>query len=342
MSESKLMFIGAINLGQQPRGGEEYKNQLLYSRLKTEYPNSIIVDTSRWTKNPLVILKLFYNLIFINKSNILLSTSSLSAYRFIVLLNFFKPSELTKINYLVVGGYFPEAIKNKRFNWNYYWNLKNIIVQGNLLKIKLVANSNLKNIIVIPNFKEVIGGIELVNRDGSKQFKFVFIGRISQGKGIKEMIKASEILKLKNKDFSVDFYGPVEDQFQLNNSILSYRGFLDIQGDPIKSYTKLSEYDCMLFPTYWMGEGFPGVIVDAFIAGLPVIASDWNMNSEVIEDGVNGFLIDPRNSDALAEKMIWVMENRDQLEKIRQNNLEKAKNYHIDAVWPKLMDCVLR
>lgn len=336
------MFIGAINIGQQPRGGEEYKNQLLYSKLKKEYPNSIIVDTSRWTKNPLVMLKLFYNLVFIKKSDILLSTSSLSAYRFIVLLNFLKPSELTKIHYLVVGGYFPDAIENKRFNWSYYRHLKNIIVEGNLLKIKLEANSILKNVNVIPNFKEVIGGMELVSRGRSTQFKFVFIGRISLGKGIEEIIKATEILKLQNNGFSVDFYGPVEVQFQLNDSILNYQGFLDIQGDPIQSYTKLSKYDCMLFPTYWIGEGFPGVIVDAFIAGLPVIASDWNMNTEVIEDGMNGFIIDPRNSDALAEKMIWVMENRDQLEKIRQNNLEKAKHYHIDTVWPKLMDCVLQ
>ena len=91
-----------------------------------------------------------------------------------------------------------------------------------------------------------------------------------------------------------------------------------------------------------MGEGFPGVIIDAFISGLPVIASDWNLNSEIIEDGINGFLIEPKDANALAEKMIWVMDHRDQLEEIRKNNLEKAKGYHIDIIWSKLMDCVLR
>ncbi len=94
----------------------------------------------------------------------------------------------------------------------------------------------------------------------------------------------------------------------------------------------------MLFPTYWKGEGFPGVIIDAFVAGLPVIATDWNMNTEIIEDGVNGFIIEPKSSAALAEKMQYVMQSRGELEKIRQNNFTRAKDYHIDKIWPQIME----
>ena len=94
----------------------------------------------------------------------------------------------------------------------------------------------------------------------------------------------------------------------------------------------------MLFPTYWKGEGFPGVIIDAFVAGLPVIATDWNMNTEIIEDGVNGFIIEPKSSEALAEKMQYVMHNRKELENIRENNLARAKDYQIDKVWPQILE----
>lgn len=97
----------------------------------------------------------------------------------------------------------------------------------------------------------------------------------------------------------------------------------------------------MLFPTFWKGEGFPGVIVDAFIAGLPVIATHWNMNVEIIQDGINGFIIPPNDINRLTEKMLWVVDNIHAMNIIRENNLEQAKEYHIDKVWPELFKHVL-
>ena len=94
----------------------------------------------------------------------------------------------------------------------------------------------------------------------------------------------------------------------------------------------------MLFPTYWKGEGFPGVIIDAFVAGLPVIATDWNMNTEIIEEGVNGFIIEPNSSNALADKMQYVMQNREELKRISENNLDRVKDYHVDKIWPQIME----
>jgi glycosyltransferase involved in cell wall biosynthesis len=94
----------------------------------------------------------------------------------------------------------------------------------------------------------------------------------------------------------------------------------------------------MLFPTYWEGEGFPGVIIDAFIAGLPVIATDWNMNKEIIEEGINGFLIEPKSTDALVQKMIWVMENKSNLKVISENNQRRANDYQVDNVMPNLLN----
>jgi glycosyltransferase involved in cell wall biosynthesis len=93
-----------------------------------------------------------------------------------------------------------------------------------------------------------------------------------------------------------------------------------------------------LFPTYWKKKGFPGVIIDAIVAGLPVIATDWNMNTEIIEDGVNGFIIESKSSRSLVEKMEYVMQNREDLEKISNNNIDRANDYYIDKIWPKIME----
>jgi glycosyltransferase involved in cell wall biosynthesis len=91
----------------------------------------------------------------------------------------------------------------------------------------------------------------------------------------------------------------------------------------------------------WKGEGFPGVILDAYIAGLPVIASDWNMNTEIVEEGINGFIIASDDVGALQDKMKFVMNHSELLEKIRINNMKKANNYHIDRVWAELFKYVV-
>ena len=95
-----------------------------------------------------------------------------------------------------------------------------------------------------------------------------------------------------------------------------------------------------MFPTTWKGEGFPGVIIDAYAAGLPVIATDWNLNKEIICEGENGFIIPPNDVQALAKKMIWVMNNRDLCKEIGMNNQIVSKHYHIDNVWYKLIDLI--
>jgi glycosyltransferase involved in cell wall biosynthesis len=170
----------------------------------------------------------------------------------------------------------------------------------------------------------------------------VFVGRISAAKGVALILEASERLKMHNPefDFLIDFYGPLEEQCNFEDGS-NYKGYLDFSGMPEKSYSILNEYDCFLFPTMWKGEGFPGVILDAYIAGLPVIASDWNMNTEIIEEGINGFIIAPNDVKELEEKMKFVMSHNDLLQRIRVNNMKKANEYHIDRVWPELFEHVV-
>lgn len=332
----KQLFIGGINFGNHPRGGEEYKNQLLIKKIE----NSVFIDTHRWSKNPIIWIKLIFNLFFKSWDNILLSTSSLSTFRLLRIINILKPSILKKISYLVIGGYFPEGIRTKRYNWLYYKDLKNVIVEGEILKLDLLNHTELKNIKVIPNFKD-FPEIEKIKKETKSSFSFVYIGRISKSKGIMEIIDAAKELQKTGFEFRIDFFGPLEEDFDFSESHIEYKGFLDFQKRGRESYELISNYDCMLFPTYWQGEGFPGVIIDAFIAGLPVIASDWNMNRELIEEGVNGFIIPAKSTESLYEKMKFVINNENILKEIRINNRLKAKNYHIDAVYTQLKDVLI-
>jgi glycosyltransferase involved in cell wall biosynthesis len=334
----KILLIGAVNINKLPSGGEEYKNQLILEKNKDFELLKSYVDTHDWKKKPTVLLDLIFKLFFSKWDCILLSTSSLSAYRLILFIKFFKPSLLSKLNYLVVGGYFPEGIRKREFKWEKYKALKNIIVQGDILKNQLLSCSELNNVEVIPNFKKFDYKVSLKKTE-YKLFKFVFIGRISKPKGILEIIEAVRILKTQNPllNFSVDFYGPKEEEIQFPEDLpLLYKGYLDIMNKQQESYAKLSEYSCMLFPTFWQGEGFPGVIIDAYVGGLPVIATDWNMNIEVVEDGETGLIVPIQDANALALAMLKLMQNPDLVNKMSENSLGKANDFHIDTVWPKV------
>jgi len=334
----RILFIGAINLFHVPLGGEEYKNQLIFERSKNFDILKSFVDTHNWKKNPGVLVILLYKLFFFRWDGILLSASSSSVYRLLILVKWLNPSLLKKISYLVVGGYFPEGIKTSHFNWLNYKELKNIIVQGEIIKQQLLECSELKNIQVVPNFKK-FENHSFINNRVESTFKFVFIGRISKSKGIVEIIEAVNILKNQNPklDFSVDFYGPVDEEIEFPIDLpLKYMGYLDIMNKQIESYSKLAEYSCMLFPTFWKGEGFPGVIIDAYIVGLPVIVTDWNMNKEVVEFGETGLIIPIKDSNALYIAMMEMMQNPNMVKKMSERSLKKAKDYHIDNVWPKI------
>jgi glycosyltransferase involved in cell wall biosynthesis len=337
----KVLLIGAVNQGQTPRGGEEYKNQLLTQKIKEHFSESTIIDTFAWSEKPQILISLLWSVLFRRWHFILISASSVSTYRLLRLIVFLRPTILHKITYLVIGGYFPEGIQTKRFEWKVYNNLKNVVVEGQQLKNTVVQYSELSNVLVVPNFKDFPLKDLSTRKYSSNIFMFVFVGRISQGKGIREILEAREILKNRGFRFQIDFFGPFEEDFLLDSDMSAYCGFLDFQSDAEQSYLRLAEYGCLLFPTYWKGEGFPGVIIDAFVAGLPVIATDWNMNREIIEDNVNGFIIEPKNASALADKMSWVMENQAVLKAIGENNRKKAKEYHIDEIWPKLIKHVV-
>lgn len=336
MSKHRVLFIGAINENKSPLGGEEYKNQLILSKLKSEYIDLKYVDTILWKKSTSTVYRLFKNLFFSDFDLIVISASSVSTYRLLKLINFIRPQILKKISYLVIGGYFPVAVETGQFKNVFYEKLKCIIVEGEYLKAKLSKYLLCVPIFVIPNFK-YFPRLDFLNKGYRKLFRFVFVGRICKEKGVDLIFNAAKKIEFdfEKYQFQIDFFGPIEGEYKFNE-ICSYKGYLDFINYPEKCYKILSNYDCLLFPTLWKGEGFPGVIIDAYIAGLSIIASEWNMNSEVIKNGINGYLIPANNELALIKKMIWMMDNKEITAIMGNNNRAYASRFHIENIWSEL------
>ena len=122
----------------------------------------------------------------------------------------------------------------------------------------------------------------------------MFFGHIKREKGVFDIVEA-----LGDKaNSSCDFYGPVleRDREEFLAAIaarenLSYRGTVE----PGLVSLVAAGYDALLLPTYHESEGYPAVILEAYAAGIPVIATDWLALPEIVEDGVRGILVPVRS-----------------------------------------------
>ena len=129
--------------------------------------------------------------------------------------------------------------------------------------------------------------------------RFAFVGQLRPEKGIAEALEASRRLP---KDALLEVFGPpfpglCVDFARFPRAI--YRGVLPAA----ELRAELSGCDALVFPSRYPGEGLPGAIVEALQAGLPVIASRWRSLPELVRDGVEGLLVEPRSSSELAAAM---------------------------------------
>lgn len=134
--------------------------------------------------------------------------------------------------------------------------------------------------------------------------RFVFIGTICEEKGIDELCHSIQKLP---KDYVIDIYGPIRDKKYSQNYFkemgINYKGALRAE-DAIGT---LNKYDVLILPSH--REGYPGIIIEAFSLGIPVVATKLAGIQEMIEHNVNGLLIDVNNSIQLQNAVLSINKN---------------------------------
>lgn len=190
-------------------------------------------------------------------------------------------------------------------------------------------------------------------------FKFISYGRLLERKGFQDAIKAfSKVLqKYPNCALTIFGEGPfrteleklvqdldLKDSVFLPGKIPNAMGVLlngfnlpcigfdspDIrsgqaaQPDNRKFETdhcRLMTANCFLFPSWY--EGFSGALIEAMMAGIPVIASNISMNLEAVSIE-NSLIFEAQNSEQLAEQMIFAIENPVQMAELGKKAREEA------------------
>lgn len=335
MAIKKTIFIGPISKGRVPNDGASIKNFHILKRLRNYIPNLMEIDTDGWKKRPWILIAILLVILKNRNASYILSLNNDSANKLIRILHKLAPD--ASVVYWVIGGSIGKWMLEGSISVADYAWLTNIIVEGESMK-KDISSAGLLNVSVMPNFKEFVK-VHVKKPNTNKNLRFVFLSRINKFKGCDLILDAVARINVKCGEdrFSVDFYGPIEPEYQseflekvssLNN--VSYNGFLDLRNKD--NYKVLSGYDAMLFPTFWHGEGCPGIVIDAYMCGLPILASDWNLNRDYIIDNETGILFEAKSVDKLVDVMVNCINGKYDLDHMAVNALETSKKYDIDTV----------
>jgi glycosyltransferase involved in cell wall biosynthesis len=154
--------------------------------------------------------------------------------------------------------------------------------------------------------------------------RIAFLGRITPVKGLDILIRAMAA----DPDLPVvlDIYGVVQDTD-------TYRSQLQKQCDarirfhaalaPAQVIERLRDYDVLAVPSQWLETG-PLVVLEAFAAGIPVIGSDLGGIRELVRQGVDGLLVEPRSVSGWTAALRRLTGDRD-LRKRLQNGVKPPR-----------------
>lgn len=172
--------------------------------------------------------------------------------------------------------------------------------------------------------------------------KLLSAGRLGQEKGFNQLIDAMRLVAEKHPEWTLDIYGDGEEEENLKNRIseLKLGEIITLKGhtDHIREYYK--NYAVYVMPSY--REGLPLTLLEAKINMLPIVAFDVETGPrEIVRDGVDGLLVEPKNIEQLAEKICILIDNPEMRIRMAQQakgNISKFSKESILCRWIELID----
>jgi glycosyltransferase involved in cell wall biosynthesis len=204
------------------------------------------------------------------------------------------------------------------------------IVLCNDWKMKLTAAYGFENVISIRNPTPLLLTRRILPEQIGKKVTFLFMGFYIPSKGILDLIEAASILVKEGvSNFSVVICGKGNLDNEINGmiralnleSIVTNAGW--VTGEEKKR--RFKDADVFVLPSY--REGMPIVILEAFSFGLPVISTRIAGIPEIIEDGKNGFLIEPGDVMALAKNIQEMILDKEMRNRIAEQNYKHAEYF---------------
>lgn len=173
---------------------------------------------------------------------------------------------------------------------------------------------------------------------GGDERLVLFVGTLRPVKGLPFLIEAMSIMRQHNPVARLMLVGDGQERRGLQGLVeesdmedaVTFVG--EVPNEKVPEY--MAAADVLVLPS--LSEGFPVTILEAMAAGLPVVATRVGGLTEIVEDGENGFLVEPRSPQETADRLCLLLADDSLRERISRNNREKAKAYSWDRVADRL------
>ena len=179
----------------------------------------------------------------------------------------------------------------------------------------------------------------------SKQvLKLVYVGHIREEKGVFDLLESMRLLDGDSSSvIDCVFYGPIysEASERFTREIaacgnVSYGGILQ----PEQVVSTISKFDVFVFPSYYKGEGHPGVLIEAMMSGLPIVTTRHNAMPELISHRGNGLLVTPRKPPELAEAIRLLFNDAELLANLAEQSMQSSHQYSSVQVIPQILSAM--
>jgi glycosyltransferase involved in cell wall biosynthesis len=198
--------------------------------------------------------------------------------------------------------------------------------------------SKVKDVTVVPNGIDV-SEYSIASEVKQDDFQIVFVGRLVFYKNLDTVIKAFKkvVLKIPKAKLVVIGDGPMRSQWTELVTSIGLNGHVTFAGNiPHNEKVRLLKQSSFLvFPS--VVEGFGIVILEAFACNKPVLVSEVKPLTEIVENGVDGYVVPPFDAEAWADKIIDLLSAPNKVAEMGINGRKKLEqNYTIPIVVDKL------
>lgn len=233
---------------------------------------------------------------------------------------------------------FEEKITNKLFireiARHTFFKANSTIVLGILFERKLRALGYKHKIYVETNTAEnkYIGECNPRNINENKEIRLLFLSRLEVEKGIYIAIQTLKLLNQQTKRYKLVVAGSGTEeknirQLALENEDIEWVGYVD----GIKKHELLASSHVIFFPSYYP-EGLPLTLLEGMMYGLPIVSRPVGGIPDILENEVNGFLIESLLPEENAMKIKELSENAILYNQISSNNIKKSKIFEPQIV----------
>lgn len=189
---------------------------------------------------------------------------------------------------------------------------------------------------VVPNGVPALDPIDAKSRLHSHKWRLGMIALMRPRKGVEIALEAMQKIKARQLPVVLELIGGFEtDEYQQQTMQLieslglketvKWTGFTnDIPG-------AIDRLDALVLPSLF-GEGMPMVVLEAISAAVPVIATRVEGTPEVIRDGIEGFLAEPRDPASLAERITAMISSRSQWLEMSKAALQRHRSSFSDSM----------